>query len=431
MMSPQVIVLAVLYSSTVLAEFHDSGVAGSSAPATIADIVQTHAITGITRTNYFRSSRLLDDETDFYGATIQLKAVPNLTDKIDGKVDARLTNPGINHNENTEGQLLEAYFTVHFEQSDIRIGKQVVAWGRADGINPTDNLTPRDYIVLLPFEEDQHFGTTALKLDMYLTQQYMLSIFMSPFFQPSITPLSMDNAVAKKAVSRTLSNSQFGMKIDRTGDGLDVSVSYYHGFRLLPDLRITGSDIAGPILEQHYDMINAIGADFARNYGRFGFRGELVYIDTADSDGVDPSVLNPYMFWVLGVDRTFLENFNLNVQFFQRLIYHFHSPDDISDTQERTIAVMNVIADGQRDRVSNGMSLRISNKWFNDTLTAELFTVINFTRHDSYIRPLLTYAFSDNWKGSAGYELNRGQPDTQFGSLKLNNTGFIELRYAF
>ena len=35
--------------------------------------------------------------------------------------------------------------------------------GRADRINPTDNLTPRDFTLLVPDDEDQRFGTAAIR----------------------------------------------------------------------------------------------------------------------------------------------------------------------------------------------------------------------------------------------------------------------------
>ena len=199
----------------------------------------------------------------------------------------------------------------------------------------------------------------------------------------------------------------------------------------MPDARLIGSTPAGPILELHYDRIAVFGADFARNFGRFGFRGEVAYVDTSDKAGTDPGVKNPHLFWIIGVDRTFFEEMNVNLQLFQRRVRRIQSAQDIADPAERGIAIQNAILHGQRDRISHGISFRISNKWLNNTLEAEIFAVANLTRRDSFIRPLLIYAFSDHWKGTIGAELYSGAADTQYGSLKSNRGVFAELRYGF
>ena len=154
-------------------------------------------------------------------------------------------------------------------------------------------------------------------------------------------------------------------------------------------------------------------------------------MDTADDAGTDPGVKNPYLFWIVGVDRTFLDNLNVNLQFFQRRVRRYQNPETIADPLQRGIAVLNSVLDGQRDHISNGISFRVSNKWFNDTLEAEIFTVINLTRNDSFWRPLLTYAFNDHWKGTVGAEFYLGAENTQFGGQKSNRGVFAELRYGF
>ena len=61
------------------------------------------------------------------------------------------------------GVIREAYLDLSHGPLDLRIGKQIIAWGRADRINPTDNLTPRDYTLLVPDDDDQRLGTPAVK----------------------------------------------------------------------------------------------------------------------------------------------------------------------------------------------------------------------------------------------------------------------------
>ena len=394
--------------------------------------LRDQGLTGALRLDYFRSSRDLDDRTDFLGGTAQLKLTPSFNNALDGKLEARLTNQDVGGDGDTEATLLEGYVTAHFAHADLRIGKQIVAWGRADGVNPTDNLTPRNFTVLLPFEEDQRFGLTAVKLDYHVTPEYTVTFFITPFFEPTKVPRpSGQGEPIERRPARTLANSEFAFKLNRAGGALDWSVSYFHGYSTLPDARVLGFGPAGPVLELGYNKIDVVGADFARNFGRYGVRGELAYFFTDDREGRDPAVKNPFLYYVFGGDRTFFENLNINLQWVGRWVQSFTDPETIADPVAREVAAQNAITDGQQDRTSYGLSSRVGKKWLNDTLEAEILVFANFTRRNAYIRPLIGYAFTDHIKGTLGAEIYTGEEETAFGRIKRNRGAFAELRYAF
>ena len=368
----------------------------------------------------------MDDEVNFIGGTTQLKWLPTLDKTLDGKIEARLTNPDIGDSGETHSKLLEGYATVHYEHADLRLGRQIVAWGRGDGLNPTDNLTPHDYTVMLPFEDDQRFGTTAARLDYFLTTAHTLTFFTTPFFEPSKFPLPAGLGMRDVRPAHSLRNSEAAVKLNKTGDGVDWSISYFHGYNLLPEIR---PGAAG--LELHYPEIDVLGADMARNFGRYGMRAEVAYFRTEDNDGNNPVAINPYLYAVAGVDRTFLDNLNVNLQLVGRWVQHYTDPSDVADPTTRFAATQNAINLGQQDRTSYGLSSRVSNKWFNDTLEAEVLVFVNFRRTNSYLRPLVTYAFTDSMKLTVGAEFYRGPDNTPFGQLKSNQGYFSELRYSF
>jgi hypothetical protein len=391
-------------------------------------------LSGSVRLDYFKSSRSLDDETDFLGGTAQMKLTPLFGEHVDGKIEARFTDPDLFGDRiETDVTLIEGYVTIHSSQADLRVGKQIVAWGRADGINPTDNLTPHDYAVLLPFEEDQRLGTTALKLDGYPTTDLTLTLFTTPFFEPSKIPIpsSPGEPITEDKPDRTISNSEVGLRLNKTGARLDWSVSFFHGFDLLPDARIADLLPSGPVLELRYNKIDVFGADAARNFGRYGFRAEAAYFQTRDGNGDDPTIKNPFLFYVVGLDRTFLENLNLNLQLVGRWIKDFNDPESIADPILKSVAVQNAIFGNQQDPTGYGLTSRVGNKWLNDTLEAEILAFVNFRRTNSYVRPLVTYAFTDQVKGTVGGEVYQGPEDSFFGRLKDNRGVFTELRYSF
>ena len=267
---------------------------------------------------------------------------------------------------------------------------------------------------------------------MFVSQQHTLTLFATPFFEPARVPLPASaGKVSREEPAHSLSNSHAGLRLNKVGEGFDWSVSYFRGFGLLPGARLIGEDSAESTLVLRYDRITVYGADFARNFGRFGFRGEAAYVDTADDSGLVSEVRNPFLFWIVGVDRTFLANLNVNLQFFQRRVRKHRDASSFAEAGARNTAMLNSLIDGQRDRITNGFSFRVGNKWLNDTLEVEIFAVGNLTREDAFVRPLVSYAFNDRWKGTIGAELYRGAQDTQYGILEPNRSVFGELRYGF
>lgn len=63
-----------------------------------------------------------------------------------------------------DSRLREGY--VEWESGDwsLRVGRQILAWGRADRINPTDTLSPRDFTALVAEDEEQRLGIDAVRL---------------------------------------------------------------------------------------------------------------------------------------------------------------------------------------------------------------------------------------------------------------------------
>jgi hypothetical protein len=392
--------------------------------------LRDQGFSGSFRFDYFRSSKLLDDDVDFFGGTAQFKVLPRFTDLFDGKAEVRITNPAIGTDEGTDARVLEGYVTARMKRARLRLGKQIIAWGRADGINPTDNVTPHDYTVLLPFEEDQRFGTIALRADAYLTDEHTLTLITTPFFEPSEIPLIEGSGIVlrEKRPAWTPPNSEVGVRLDKTGGSLDWSMSYFYGFDLLPDVRILGPT---PAVELQYNRMHVFGGDAARNFGRYGFRGEAAYVLTRDKDGTNPGVKNPFLFFVLGVDRTFFENLNINLQFLGRRIWNYSDPEKIAIPLVRAVAIEHAIFSNQQDRFSSGFSSRIGDKWLHETLEAEILLFVYLNRPSAYIRPLITYAFTDHIKGTVGGEIYQGGEQSFFGRVRKNRGVFAEVRYSF
>jgi hypothetical protein len=394
-------------------------------------LVQWAGVTGSLRGGYWSSSRSLDDREHLGTASVWLKAAPSLGPNAALTLDGWVMNQELVREDETRAELREAYLDLRLGAVDLRVGQQIVAWGRADRINPTDNVTPRDFTLLVPEDDDQRLGGPAVKATYYLGTLSLTGLWL-PGFEPHTLPLERPPAgsTLRERVPRW-PLGQWAIRIERTGEAFDWSLSYFDGFDLFPDLGLDRITPSGVDLRLRYHRIRVIGADAATTLGRYGLRGEAAYAFTEDARGTDPEVKNPFLFIVVGGDRTFLEDLNINLQYILRVVSRFRDPDEIPDPVQRDVAVQQAALTNQIDRVQHGASLRISRTWWNQTLEGELAGIVSFTRLDVMVRPKLTYAMTDRFKLTVGADVFSGPRGSFFGRLRDNTTAYAEIRYSF
>ncbi|KKK95766.1 hypothetical protein LCGC14_2669520, partial [marine sediment metagenome] len=70
--------------------------------------------------------------------------------------------------------LREAYADLYLGPFELRAGQSIVSWGRADGFNPTNNLTPQDYFVRSPEPDDMRLGNFLVRARYNITNKLRL-----------------------------------------------------------------------------------------------------------------------------------------------------------------------------------------------------------------------------------------------------------------
>ncbi len=392
--------------------------------------VEKLGLGGFIRSDYYSASKRLDNQKSLPGITFQPKALPKFGSWGDAKIEARITDDNLRRDNRFQGRLLEAYANFYLGSVDIRVGKQNIVWGRADGLNPTDVLTPKDFTLLsAKDEEERRIGTYSVKANYY-RGDYTLSLIWLPIFNPSTIPLTAPPGFRLTEDKRShgrWAEQGFAAKLDHTGGDFDWSLSYYYGLDVIP----TGRSVTPTLADLTHNRIHMVGADFAKNLGRFGVRGEATYVHTQDPGGTDIVVKNPYVFYVLGADYDVTEDLNINLQAYQRFIINYQDMFQIQDPAVRNVAVLNVIFHQQMDRIQEGITGRIKAQWWNDTLEAELLGVWNANRSDFFVRPSVAYAFTDRWKGFMGWDVFNGRKESLNGFLQNNTSFFTELRATF
>ncbi|MBI3593708.1 MAG: hypothetical protein HY200_01995 [Nitrospirae bacterium] len=393
-------------------------------------------VTGSAQGGYWTGSRSLDDREDLKTASLWIKTAPAIGSLAKGHFEGWIINSDLFQGNETMSMLREGYIDLAAGPFDFRIGKQIIVWGRADQVNPTDHLSPRDYTLLFPDENDQRFGSIGLKGSTNIGAYYVQGYWI-PFFKPNHLPLPQSSAqLTFREQEPDNAVGQWGVKVESTGRNWDGSISYYDGFDLDPDLSLDSLSVLSiqppplNILLSHH-RIQTFGIDGAAAVERFGLRGEAAYTLTENSDSSNPFIKSPFLFFVLGGERTFLDYLNINLQFIFREVLDYQDPGGIADPIARSVATEEALFNNQLDRISEGASIRVSNKWFNETLEAELAGIGTWTRHDTLIRPKATYAITDQWKIVVAADIYRGPDDSFFGSLSKNTASYTEISYHF
>ena len=84
-----------------------------------------------------------------------------------------------------EIDLHEGYADLTFAHFDLRLGKQIVNWGRTEIISPVNNLNPRDMRGFFnPEIEDLRLPLLIGRLDYYIGD-FTVEVIYIPFFEPS------------------------------------------------------------------------------------------------------------------------------------------------------------------------------------------------------------------------------------------------------
>jgi hypothetical protein len=225
------------------------------------------------------------------------------------------------------GALGELYLDLALKHVDVRVGTQEVHWGRADGINPTDNVDPYDYSY--PFSLHR-LAVPAVRAQTDFGRTGLEAVWV-PFFTPARLPLLgkrwyprlPDTVLAplgpagqevpvdvtyregtRTFPARTLANGQWGVRWNQLVPRGEFSVSFVDAFNdvgyLSPTTRL---DPGAPVprlvvaLDRHYFRMRVVGFDFASELGPVGIRGEMAFVDETDPNDLDR------LAYVVGLDR--------------------------------------------------------------------------------------------------------------------------------
>lgn len=348
--------------------------------------------------------------------------------------------------EVSEFNLREAYVDTYLGRFDLRIGHQIVVWGRADGINPTDNITPKDLLVRSPDEDDRRLANFAVRTHYNLSSLRLEALWV-PFYAASRIPTEFINFPpgvlygGHEYPTARLKNSAFAFRLNLELSGLDGSLSYFNGYNPFPGLSAAVYNVppaaTGPLVQvflKAYRM-HTLGGDFSTTLGKLGLRGEAAYRRPHLDYETNMFVINPDIYYVVGVDREFSNGMSFILQYLSRYVLDFKELDRPSDPSLLPLYNLNTknrLLASQQYQWSHSFSLRLAASLLHETLHLELMSMVNLTSEEYLLRPKMDYEISDAFSFVLGGELYRGPEETLFNLVEKYLSGvFSELRVSF
>ena len=381
------------------------------------------------RGDAWSGSRQLDDERGVARGSLWGRAKVDLGDvgRIvgDGWVAAQSKDVAAGQ----RARLRELYWQGSRGPVDLRFGRQIIVWGRADGLNPTDNLTPRDFTLLVPEDNEQRRGNDWARISVD-TGVGVLSGLWAPRAASHTLPLEALPQVRYETEAPPR-RSQWGLKLEITGDGIDGSLSWFRGDDAMPDLRLAGLSATGATLALRNNPLSVLGADVSLTRDGVVWRAEAAWA-RSDGSGRDDFTRKKSRLWlVAGAEWTLPHDTTLGLQMSLQQVSDFQSPDTLPSPLQQEVAWRQAAMANQTSATQAGFTWRIASRWLNDTLTAETSGVVLGSPRSTLWRTRLSYAIDDHLQAVAGTEILTGPQHSLWGQLRRNRLAYAQLRYGW
>lgn len=382
------------------------------------------------RAGAWTHDRELNDETLTVIGGMRARVAPSMG-PLDGFAEGYVQSDSV---DGTQADLVEGWLRFTAGDFSLRVGRQIIVWGRADRLNPADVISSRNYTLLVANDDEQRRGSNMVQGRLGLGD-FTLDAYWLPEFRDNRFPTEAEPPGAVLLADEKVEDkNQFAFKLDRSGGSIDWSLGWLHGTDRTRDfvrVPLPPNSRPGTItgVQQRFPRVDVLAADMAGNFGRIGWRAEAAWSLYRGTDTVFRKRDNLWL--VAGFDTDVIGAWNLNLQYSLRHVLDYIDPRQLIDPVDRAIASNSAAVNNQLDRTQHGVTARIARKWLQDTLDFELGTIFYFQTGDAAIRPKLSYAINDRLRITAAADIFVGPRLSYFGRVRDLSAGFLQLTYGF
>lgn len=358
-------------------------------------------------------------------------------------------------NGNFALHLKEAYLDWRGEMFALRVGRQIAAWGKADGIQVADVLCPKDDSKMIASTyKDSRLGIDAVRLSL-LTDKAQFDAYWIPIFTPSLLPLAKNNPLRKCILpdsydgvpviapqkyddfdlpKKAIYNGEYALRASTYLSALDLSFYAFYGWDDNPFMSYSvnlddGGNPKEVRVNGEYKRMAMLGADAAIPAGDFVFRFEAAYFPQRSiqtiaeyqvesqlaGEGFDSCTKHHQVIGLAGFDWTPSGGWTITAQYFADLIC------DYKDDLERKL-------------YQHQMTLSLEKSFINETLTLSATGALDLNELSSTAEVECAYSFSDAITLSAIVDLflkGIDGKEGQYGAYESLSCGTLKAKISF
>lgn len=226
-------------------------------------------------------------------------------------------------------RMREIYLDLYFDNFDIRVGKQQIVWGKADGVFITDIVSPLNLSeFLLPDFDEIRIGVYAAKVDYYFGNSTIEVIWKpvyagnefpgqgSIWYKPPEFPAPATFDYSKEKINPSLENSEIYLKYSLSSSAIDFDLMGAYTWDQTPSMHIEkefemdsmGNPVlTGLLITPEHHRLTVAGGSFTSTIKGFVVRGEAAYysgkyFQTADPMADGALTKKDYLHYVFGLD---------------------------------------------------------------------------------------------------------------------------------
>lgn len=397
----------------------------------------------------------------FYDATYALENKYDRDPKWESKANKKLKYP-----EKLQW-LRECYLDILTDRLDLRLGKQQVVWGTADGVRILDLVNPLDYREwTLKDYIDSRIPLWMINAEGKLLMNGQLQLLLIPdwqanYYPPAGAPFTLrtvDIAAQppRKGVTtmtvdqkpeHTFENTKIGLRWRNIieGHAFEYTLNYLHTYDFASSAYVDVARSATGVnvyTTRRAEKINVFGGTFSKTITEgivipglakgWTLRGELAYIrcgamnfgtDANIQGTVDVDQIN----YVLGFDKNFFTNWQFSFQFIQMWA---KAREKLVGFNKDTMTLLNGATRGPLDEVETILTLMLATDFLHEKLKPQIL-IIYGDDDDWRISPKVSYEISDQWLATAGLHFFEGRDQHLNGQFDKNDQVFVEVKYTF
>ena len=323
-------------------------------------------------------------------------------------------------------ELREFYADVELGDHFLRVGKQQIVWGEADGLKVLDVVNPQSFReFILPEFDESRIPLWSTNLELAVGDESILQLVWIPdqtyddlpepgaafaFTSPNLVPVAPRGSsvilTPVRRPRRLIQDSDVGLRYTTFIGGWQLSANYLYHYFDRPNFR-REIGVTGVTIIPQYARTHLLGGTFNTAIGDWVARGELGYStkrrfltrNPCDADGVSASGELAY---VLGIDYQGFTDTFLSAQVFQSVL-------------------MGRAAGVARNAVESTITLLAERKFRNETLTAEILEIHSLDDNDGVVQARLSYLMRSHIELSIGYDRFYGRRTGLFGEFNGND----------